>query len=102
MKLAKGYRGARSRRYKTANEAVMHALSYAYQHRRTKKRDFRRLWISRINAAVRNFGLSYSRFLEGIKKAGVLVDRKILADIATEDMSTFKELAELARQHSQH
>ena len=97
LKLARGYRGARSRHFRPANEAVMHSLYYAYQHRRKRKGDFRRLWISRINAAARMHGLSYSRFMYGLKQAGVGLDRKILADMAVRDMSSFAELVTLAK-----
>lgn len=97
LKLAKGYRGARSRHFRAANEAVMHSLYYAYQHRRKRKGDFRRLWIARINAAARMHGLSYSRFMYGLKKAGVGLDRKVLADMAVRDMPTFEHLVQLAK-----
>ena len=97
MKLAKGYRGARSRRYKNAKEAVIHALSYAYDDRRKKKRDFRSLWIIRINAASREHGLSYNRLMEGLKKAQVKVNRKLLSDIAVNDPIGFKEYANIAK-----
>ncbi|MEW6280901.1 MAG: 50S ribosomal protein L20 [Candidatus Eremiobacterota bacterium] len=98
MKAAKGYRGARSRRTKCAQEAVMRALSYAYRDRRTKKRDFRKLWIARINAAARSNGLSYSRLMNGLKQAGVDVNRKVLADLAVNDAQGFARFAEMARQ----
>ena len=94
---AKGFRGARSRRFKVAKEAVMHAERYAYRDRRQRKRDFRRLWITRINAASRQRGLSYSRFMHGLKLAQVEVDRKNLADLAVRDPSTFAELVDVAR-----
>jgi large subunit ribosomal protein L20 len=94
---AKGFRGARSRRYRVANEAVLHALRYQYRDRRARKRDFRRLWITRINAAARQEGLSYSRFVNGLKLAGVEVDRKVLADLAVRDSKTFGELVAVAR-----
>ena len=97
LKLARGYRGARSRHFRPANEAVMHSLYYAYQHRRKRKGDFRRLWISRINAAARMHGLSYSRFMYGLKQAGVGLDRKILADMAVADMPSFAKLVALAK-----
>lgn len=97
MKLAKGYRGARSRRFKSAKEAVMHSLDYAYADRRRKKRDFRSLWIVRINAAARMNGISYNRFMEGLKKAGVQVNRKMLADIAVNDQKVFSDYVELAK-----
>lgn len=98
LKAAKGYRGARSRRLRCAREAVMHAMAYAYRDRRQKKRDFRRLWITRINAAARQSGLSYSRLISGLKKAGVQVNRKILADLAVHDAGAFARFAEIARQ----
>ena len=97
LERAKGYYGHRSRNYKTANEAVMHALRYAYADRRARKGDFRRLWISRINAACRLNGMSYSVFINGLKLAGVDVDRKILADIAVADAAAFTELVGVAR-----
>ncbi|MEX0658805.1 MAG: 50S ribosomal protein L20 [Egibacteraceae bacterium] len=94
---AKGFRGARSRRYRIANEAVLHADRYAYRDRRTRKRDFRKLWIQRINAAARNEGLSYSRFINGLKRAEVEVDRKVLADLAVRDPKAFAELVAVAK-----
>lgn len=89
MKQAKGFRGSRSRHYKVAHESVMHALSYAYRDRRVRKRDFRRLWIERINAAARLYGLSYSRLIDGLNKAGIALDRKVLADMAVRDPEGF-------------
>ena len=97
LKLAKGYRGARSKQFKKANETVMKALSYARADRRTKKGDFRRLWIARINAAVRPQGLAYSRFICGLTKAGVAVDRKMLADLAVNDAAAFSKFVEIAK-----
>lgn len=97
LKLAKGYRGARSKQFKKANETVMKALSYARADRRTKKGDFRRLWIARINAAVRPQGLAYSRFICGLTKAGVEVDRKMLAELAVSDAAAFSKFVELAK-----
>lgn len=97
LKRAKGYRGARSRTFKTANQAVMKAGQYAYRDRRQRKRQFRVLWIARINAAARENGLSYSRFINGLKRAAVDVDRKMLADIAVYDSQTFTVLAEQAK-----
>ncbi len=94
---AKGFRGARSRRYRIANEAVLHAERYAYRDRRARKRDFRRLWITRINAAARQDGLSYSRFIHGLKRAEIDVDRKILADLAVRDPEAFRELVGAAK-----
>ena len=94
---AKGYRGNRSRNYKVAHEAVMKALSYAYVHRRTRKRDMRRLWIVRINAAARQHGMSYSRFMSGLKLAGITLDRKQLADLAVRDAASFSRRVEQVR-----
>ncbi|MHB8780641.1 MAG: 50S ribosomal protein L20 [Candidatus Geothermincolia bacterium] len=96
--MAKGYRGARSRRYRVANEQVMHSLQYAYRDRRARKGEFRRLWIARINAASRANGLSYNRFMNGLKLAEIEVDRKMLADMAVRDPEAFSGLVELARQ----
>jgi large subunit ribosomal protein L20 len=89
MKQAKGYRGARSRHYKVAHETVMHALAYAYRDRRNRKRDFRRLWIQRINAAARLHGINYNTLINGLKKAEIDLDRKILADMAVNDPPAF-------------
>lgn len=97
LSLAKGYYGSRSRRFKTAKEQVQHSLAYAYRDRRARKRDFRKLWIARINAAARLNGLSYSRFMNGLKIAGVEIDRKILADMAVMDPEGFARLAEIAK-----
>ena len=97
MKLAKGYYGAKSKQYRTANEAVMKSLKYAYIGRRLKKRDFRKLWIARINVAARINGMSYSRLIDGLKKAGVEVDRKVLADLAVNDAAAFAKLVETAK-----
>jgi large subunit ribosomal protein L20 len=97
MKAAKGFRGARSRRVNCANEAVLHSMAYAYRDRRAKKRELRSLWIARINAAARLNGLSYSRFMSGLKQAGIEVNRKILADLALADAPTFAQFTELAR-----
>ncbi len=99
MRMAKGYRGARSRSYRSANEQVMHSLQYAYRDRRNKKRDFRRLWIARINAAARQNGLSYSRFIQGLRLAEVDVNRKILAEMAISDPASFSELVKKAKDH---
>lgn len=96
LAMAKGYRGARSRSYKSANEQVMHSLQYAYRDRRARKRDFRRLWIARINAAARLNGISYSRFIRGLKLAEIDVNRKVLADIAVSDPASFTELVQKA------
>ena len=95
--MAKGYRGTRSRLFKKANESVMKALFYARRDRRVKKREFRKLWIARINAATRVHGLSYSRFICGLTKAGVAVDRKMLADLAVNDAAAFAKLVEVAK-----
>ena len=97
LKLTKGQRGGRHSRYKLAHEAMMKSLSYSYRHRRTRKRDFRRLWIVRINAATRQAGLSYSAFINGLSKAGVEVDRKMLADMAVHDPNAFSRLVTIAR-----
>jgi len=94
---AKGFQGNRSRNYKVAHEAVMRSLSHAYVHRRTKKRDMRRLWIVRINAAARLHGLSYSRLINGLKVAGISLDRKQLADMAVRDAAAFTKLVEQVR-----
>ena len=95
---AKGYRGRRKNVYRIAKEAVMKAGQYAYRDRRNKKRDFRRLWITRINAAARQEGLSYSQFMHGLRLAGIELDRKVLADIAVRDPETFRRFAEKARE----
>ncbi|ALS98407.1 50S ribosomal protein L20 [Lacimicrobium alkaliphilum] len=97
LKQAKGYYGARSRVYRVAVQAVTKAGQYAYRDRRQKKRQFRQLWIARINAASRQNGLSYSRFINGLKKASVEIDRKILADIAVHDKTAFSALVETAK-----
>ena len=96
LKLAKGYFGARSRLYRTATEAVDRAMKYAYRDRRTRKRDFRRLWIIRINAAARINNVTYSRLINGMKKAGVEIDRKILADLAVTDPGGFSKVVGIA------
>ena len=97
LKLAKGYRGARSKQYRVAKQSVMRALTSAYVGRKQKKRQFRQLWIARINAAARINGLSYSKFMYGLKLAGVEMNRKILADMAVNDAEGFATLAELAK-----
>ena len=97
LKLAKGYRGARSKQYKIAKQSVMRALTSAYAGRKQKKRQFRQLWIARINAAARMNGLSYSKFMYGLKLAGVELNRKVLADMAVNDAEGFATLAELAK-----
>ena len=95
--LAKGYYGAKHRWFRTANEAVMHAGQYAYRDRRNKKREMRSLWIVRINAAARINGLSYSQFINGLTKAGVEVDRKMLSELAIHDAAAFAQIAEVAK-----
>lgn len=97
LKLAKGYRGARSKQYRVAKQSVMRALASAYVGRKERKRQFRRLWIARINAAARINGISYSQFMHGLKLAGVEVNRKMLADLAVNDAEGFATLAELAK-----
>lgn len=97
LRLAKGYFGAKSKQYRTANQAVMKSLQYAYVGRKLKKRDFRTLWIARINAAARINGLSYSRFINGLKLAGIQINRKILSDLAVNDINAFNELVNVAK-----
>ena len=97
LERASGYRGQRSRLYRKAKEQVTHSLVYSYRDRKTKKGDFRKLWIQRINAACRAQGMTYNRFIQGIKAAGVEVDRKILADMAVNDPATFTAMVELAK-----
>lgn len=97
LKAAKGFRGRRGNVFRIANEAVMRAGQYAYRDRRNKKRDFRALWITRINAAVREHGMSYSVFMNGLKKAEIAVDRKVLADIAVFDKAAFAKFVDKAR-----
>ena len=94
---AKGYYGAKSRSYRAAKEQVQHSLQYSYRDRRTKKREIRRLWIARINAACRSNDLSYSRFIDGLNKAGVKLNRKVLSDIAINDPAIFSQLVETAK-----
>ena len=98
LKFAKGYFGTRSNAYRIAKQAVDRALAFAYRDRRQKKRQFRRLWITRINAAAREHGLSYSRFMNGLKRAGSALDRKSLADLAVRDRQAFAQLATVARE----
>jgi large subunit ribosomal protein L20 len=98
LKLAKGYRGSKSKLFKKANETVMKALFYARRDRRAKKGDFRKLWIARINAAARINGISYSQLINGLKKAGVEVNRKMLADLAVNDMTAFGQLVAAAKE----
>ena len=97
LKMAKGYRGTRSKLYRNARETVERALVYAYRDRKVRKREFRKLWILRINAAAREHGLSYSRFMDGLKKAGVELNRKVLADMAVREKAGFAKLAETAK-----
>ncbi len=97
LKQAKGYYGARSRVYRVAKQAVIKAGQYAYRDRKQRKRQFRALWIVRINAAARLCGMSYSRFINGLNKANVVIDRKVLADIAVRDMDAFAEIAKIAK-----
>lgn len=97
LKLAKGYFGSKHTLYRVANQQVMKSLQYAYRDRRQKKRDFRKLWIARINAAARLNGLSYSRLMHGLKLAGIEVNRKMLADLAVNDANAFAELASIAK-----
>jgi len=94
LKMAKGYRGAKSKLFKTANQAVMKSLVYAYRDRKQKKRDFRQLWIARINAAARMNGISYSKFMNGLKKNGIEINRKMLSEIAIADPAAFTKLVE--------
>lgn len=98
FKLAKGYFGAKSKQYRAATEQVARSLRYAYIGRRLRKRDFRKLWIARINAAVRPYGMSYSRFINGLKLANVEVNRKILSELAINDPAAFKQLVDVAQE----
>jgi large subunit ribosomal protein L20 len=98
LEQARGYYGNKSRSFRAANEQVMHSLQYAYRDRRARKGDFRQLWIQRINAAARQHGMSYSRFVAGLRAAGVEVDRKILADLAVSDDAAFAALVKVARE----
>ncbi|HLC28162.1 MAG TPA: 50S ribosomal protein L20 [Dehalococcoidia bacterium] len=97
IRMAKGHRGSRHKLFRQANESVMHALRYAYEHRRDRKGQFRRLWITRINAASRLHGLSYSKLIDGLSKAKVEIDRKVLADLAVRDEFAFGKIAETAK-----
>jgi large subunit ribosomal protein L20 len=97
LERASGYRGQRSRLYRKAKEQMLHSLNYAYRDRRARKGDFRSLWIQRINAAARANGMTYNRFIQGLKAAGVEIDRKILADLAVSDPAAFAAIVELAR-----
>ena len=100
LELTKGFRGEANSNYKRAKEQLLKSDSYAYRDRRNKKRDFRRLWITRINAAARREGMSYSQFMHGLRLAGVELDRKVLADIAVRDADTFRRFAQTAREAS--
>ncbi|MCL1874045.1 MAG: 50S ribosomal protein L20 [Clostridiales bacterium] len=97
LKLAKGYRASNSKLFRVANEQVLHSMAYAFAHRRKKKGDFRKLWITRINAAARMNNISYSRMMNGLHKAGVVVNRKMLAELAVNDAAAFSQFAELAK-----
>ncbi|HBV98806.1 MAG: 50S ribosomal protein L20 [Peptococcaceae bacterium BICA1-7] len=97
LKLAKGYRGSKSKLFRVADTQLLKSLAYSYRDRRNKKRDFRRLWIARINAAARMNGISYSRFMNGLKQAGVAINRKMLADMAVNDASAFGQLVKMAK-----
>lgn len=97
MKRSKGYYGSRGRHFKAAKEQVAHSLAYSYRDRRVRKRDFRKLWITRINAATRSHGLTYNRFIAGLRSAEVDVDRKVLADLAVRDPEAFAQLVEVAK-----
>lgn len=99
LESAKGYRGQRSRLYRKAKEQMLHSQTYAYRDRRARKGEFRKLWITRINAATRQNGLSYNRFVQGLKNAGVEVDRKILADLAVRDEQAFAALVDVAKKN---
>lgn len=98
LKQAKGFTGGRSKLFRSAKEAVNRSLSYAYRDRRTRKRDFRKLWIARINAAARLNGMSYSRFINGLKKSDIEINRKLLAEMAVNDLEGFSKLAEIAKE----
>lgn len=98
LKMAKGYYGSKSKQFKTAKGAVMHSLAYAYRDRRQKKRMMRRLWNIRINAAVRNLGMSYSRFIHALSKSGVILNRKMLSNLAIEDPATFEKIVETVKE----
>jgi len=100
LELASGYRGQRSRLYRKAKEQTLHSLNYAYRDRRARKGDFRQLWITRINAAARLNGMTYNRFIQGLKAAGVEVDRKILAELAVNDAAAFAALVTVARENA--
>mgnify|MGYP000878761502 FL=1 len=101
IKLAKGYRGSKSKLFRPANQAVLKALAHSYRGRKLKKRDFRKLWIARINAAARSNGISYSKFINGLKKAGVQINRKMLSEMAINDASGFTQLVDIAKANNQ-
>jgi large subunit ribosomal protein L20 len=100
LEMASGYRGQRSRLYRKAKEQMLHSLNYAYRDRRARKGDFRQLWITRINAAARQNGMTYNRLIQGLRVAGVEVDRKILAELAVSDPAAFTALVEVAKEHA--
>jgi large subunit ribosomal protein L20 len=100
LKLTKGHRGTKHSLYRRAHESMLKALSYSYRHRRERKRDLRQLWIARINAAARLGGLSYSRFIDGLNRAGVAINRKMLSELAVNDPAAFSKLVEIAKQES--
>ncbi|MBS3971366.1 MAG: 50S ribosomal protein L20 [Clostridia bacterium] len=100
LKLAKGYYGAKSKIFRPANQQVLKSLSYAYAHRKKRKGDFRKLWISRINAAARVNGMSYNRFIRGLKNAGIDINRKLLAELAVTDANAFAKLANIAKENN--
>ena len=100
LKLAKGYYGAKSKLFRVANQQVIKSLSFAYRDRKQKKRNFRQLWIARINAAARNDGMTYNRFINGLKKADVKINRKVLADLAVNDKAAFSKLVEVAKENA--
>jgi large subunit ribosomal protein L20 len=100
LELASGYRGQRSRLYRKAKEQILHSLNYAYRDRRARKGDFRQLWITRINAAARQNGMTYNRFIQGLRVAGIEVDRKILAELAVSDPNAFAALVDIARENA--
>src|SRR3984893_2047667 len=99
LKAVKGFRGARGRSYKAANEAILHSLIYAFRNRRVRRRDFRALWIPRAHAAARQEGLPYSRLMSGLKKEGLSINRKVLADLAINDQAAFSQLLAIAKKH---
>lgn len=99
LELTKGHKGTKHRLYRRAHESMMHSLSYAYAHRKERKSDMRRLWIARINAATRLNGLSYSRFIQGLSKAGIELDRKVLAELAVNDPAAFAQLVATAKEN---